>query len=225
MSIEKFCDGSGGTVFFYSDQLRTDRPRDEGVMMAKNEGYFGPAPEQPLNNWLVNAARERASKEGIDFSSAFEQICRENPQIREGARMEASGSRDAEAGPSFLRLMRRALEIMKATGVGTEEGMERASVEDPDLARRARRERGGSLYATELRPAPGIGDKRVLATEGVEGALDPGKQLTLLAKERSERDGVSFGEGLVRVARQRPELAKASREQALGCRVYQRDGE
>jgi hypothetical protein len=187
-------------------------------MPKKNEGAFSSV-EQPFNNWLMEAARERASKEGIDFTSALRQIARENPPIAEAARIEATGPQDAETGPSFLRLMRRALGIMKAKGVSTEAAMEQAAVENPDVANAARVERGGSLYATELRPAPGIGDRRVLMSEGTEAALDPSARLVMLANERRDRKSISFGEALLEVGREHPDLVWAAREQTVGRKL------
>lgn len=188
-------------------------------MAKKNEGVFPAAPEQPLNKWLIEMARDRAAKQGIDFNTAFNQISSENPQIREAARMEDGSQRDPEVGPSFLRLMRRALEIMKAKGIGTEEAMERVAVENPDLARAARQQRGGSLYATDLKPAPGIGDRQVLMSEGLEAALNPDAYLVMLANERRDRKSISFGEALIEVGREHPDLVRACREQTLGQKL------
>lgn len=185
----------------------------------KNEGPFSSPAAQPLTDWLIEQARERAANsQGLDFSTALGQIRRENPRIAEAARLEA-GPKKAEVGPAFLRLMRRALEIMKAKGVGTEEAMGQSSIENPDLARAAREERGGSLYAGELRTAPGIGDKGVLMSGGVEAALDSSAYLVMLANERRNRKSISFGEALIEVGRQHPDLARAAREQALGRKL------
>jgi len=189
--------------------------------MAKdNKGVFGLAAEQPCNNWLIEMAQARAGNEGIPFNDALAQIRKENPQLVEAARLEVTGGGDSNYGPNFLHLMRRALEIAKAKGLGTEEALERASFENPDVAKKARAERGGSLYAGEFQPAPGIGDTGVLMSEGVDAALDPSAHLTMLANERCREKSISYVQALTEVGLEHPALVRASREQTTGRKLY-----
>jgi hypothetical protein len=181
---------------------------------------FSPAPTQPINKWLIDLAKARAEQQKIDFGIALAQIKRENPQLADAAGMEVTGGKAQDHGPNFLKLMRRALEIARAKSLDVKPAMERAAAEDPDLAEAARRERGGSLYASELLPAPGIGDKQVLMSEGVDAALDPSAQLVMLSEDRCRERSISYAEALVQIAREHPELVRAAREQALGRKLY-----
>lgn len=200
---------------------RDGRAGLKGNLMAtkKNEGAFAAAPEQPFNNYLSQLAQARAEEDGTDLVSAMGKVKMENRPLADAARIEVIGVPAGARGPKFMELMRRALELMKAKGLTTEVAMERVAGQDPDLARLAREERGGSLYATELKPAPGIGDRTVLLAEGLEGALDPGAHLTSLANERRDRKKISFGEALIEVGREHPALVRAARKQSLGSDV------
>jgi hypothetical protein len=190
-------------------------------MPKTNDGAFSPMPERPCSNWILEMAKMRAQEENIPLGDALGQIKRENPQIAEAADLEVVGAGDPNYGANFIKLMRRALEIMKAShGLTQEEALERASVQNPDLARAARWERKGSLYTGELRAAPGIGKREVLLSEGVEAALDPQTHLVMLTNERQQKNRCSWGEALLLVAREHPHLVRAAEEQVLGRKRY-----
>lgn len=189
-------------------------------MAENNRAAFSPAPEQPCNSWLIEMAQARAGNKEIPFATALSQIKQENPPLSEAARMEAMGGESQGHGPKFLQLMRKAVAVAKAKGLDIEPAMEQIAAANPDLARAARDERGGGLYAGELQVPPGIGDKRVLASEGVEAALDPSAHLAMLAENRCRDKGISYVEALVEVGREHPLLVRAAREQTTGRKLY-----
>lgn len=188
-------------------------------MRKTNDGPFSPAPEQRLNNWLYSLAQARAEQDGTDIASAMGKVKRENPPLVDAVRMEVMGIPADARGPKFMQLMRRAMEIAKAKGISPQPAIEQAAAENPDLAAAARMERGGNLYAGEFRVPPGVGDRMVLMSEGIEAALDPGAHLVRLAEERQREKSISYGEALVEVGREHSQLVRAAREQSLGCKL------
>lgn len=186
--------------------------------MKKTEGPFSPAPQRPLNSWLIEMAQACAEDEKIPFAAALGKIKAENPRLAEAARMEATCGAAPGTGENFMRLMRRAMEIAKARGMSVEPAMEQAAAADPDLAAAARSERGGGLYAGELSVPPGVGDRKVLMSEGVDAALDPGAHLIVLTEGRCREKNISYREALTEIGREHPELVRAAREQALARR-------
>lgn len=219
MASEIFTQCFGLEGRFYGAGLLRPGARKVAVM-SEEKGPFSAAPERPLNDWLIALARDRARDGKISYGAALSQVLKENPRLAEAARMETTGGQDGQHSAKFLQLMQRALEIAeKSKSLTTEEALERAAVQNPELARAARDERGGSLYAGELLPVPGVGSKSVLMSEGVEAALDPSNFLVMLASERRNQKGISFREALCEVGREHPELTHAAREQTMGCNL------
>lgn len=190
-----------------------------GTMGKENPGAFkGPAP-QPISMWVLGLAKDRMKRDGISLTAALHQIRQEDPQLAKAADSEMETRGGIEGQPNFQQLLRKALEIVKTSGRSYEEALEQASVGNPELARAARAENGGSIYNSELRVPAGIGDEQVLMSEGVDAALNPDAYLTKLAHERARERSLPFRDALTQVAREHPELTRAAHEQSIGRKL------
>ena len=150
---------------------------------------------------LLIHARTIEHDEGVAFGDALFLAKQRHAKLAEDARHEVTHA-PSTRGPKRAEFRRMVLQRMKDKQISFDEAEGQIRRENPILARDAEDE---SPFR-ETKP-----DEAVLASEGIDAALNPGAALAFMAHRLSETSGRTYAAALVEIARRHRDLAMAAR--------------